>query len=66
MFTITQQGEQDSMFYTVEYNGNVVEHYSSLESAAMAVEDLKRSFASVPEEMHRWFFADAKSSGGLE
>jgi hypothetical protein len=58
MFTIIQQGEQDNQWYTVQYNGKDVEHYTSLESAAMAVEDLKESFNHLSTDMYRWYIGD--------
>lgn len=57
MFTIIQQGEQDSMFYTVQANGHDIEHFTTLESACNAIENLKSvvSEYSNNHSMVRWF-----------
>ena len=42
MFTLVQQGENEQdMFWAVEYNGNVVDYYTSSEAASLAIEQLK-------------------------
>lgn len=56
MYTIIQQGVQDSMFYTVQVNGQDLEHYCTLEAACLAIEVFKKPKETKPSlSMQKWY-----------